>query len=184
MMKNETIDNIRVENDREHETVADIAAVLRRYVLPSLAERLEAAWKREKADAESDALAVGGIVEAARTTEKSSAVGNAAAMREALAKLRQRFANNVAAYQDRYFKFSGWHWHKKASEAARWRDVFCELQEECDAALSAPARNCDMFTRWEAAKETFMAENWQKHFLGIDDAMKWLFALAEEGSPR
>ena len=48
----EMIDNIRVENDREHETVADIAAVLRRYVLPSLADRLEAAWKRER-----DALA-------------------------------------------------------------------------------------------------------------------------------
>lgn len=40
--------------------------------------------KREKIEVEADALAVGGIVEAARTAEKSSAVGNAAAMREAL----------------------------------------------------------------------------------------------------
>lgn len=71
--------------------------------------------------------------------------GNNAAMREALATLRKRFDNNVVAYQDRYFKFSGWHWNKKAAEAARWRDVFYELREVCDAALSAPARNCDVY---------------------------------------
>ena len=72
-------------------------------------------------------------------------LGNAAAMREALRTLRQRFDNNVMAYQDRYFKFSGWHWHKKAAEAARWRDVFHELREACDAALAKPPRNCDRF---------------------------------------
>ena len=88
------------------------------------ADRIEAAAKRE------------------RTT---TTVGNAAAMREALRTLRQRFDNNVMAYQDRYFKFSGWHWHKKAAEAARWRDVFHELREACDAALSSPSRNCDRF---------------------------------------
>ena len=74
---------------------------------------------------------------------------NMAAMREALRTLRQRFDNNVKVYQDRYFKFSGWHWHKKAAEAARWRDVFYELWEACDAALSAPPRNCDVGTAEE-----------------------------------
>ncbi len=47
-------------------------------------DRIEAAWKRERAEVEADALEVGGIVEAARTDEKSSAVGNAAAMSEAM----------------------------------------------------------------------------------------------------
>ncbi len=60
--------------------------------------------------------------------------GNTAAMREVLRTLRQRFDNDVMAYQDRYLKFDGWHWHKKAKEAARWRDVFYELREACDAA--------------------------------------------------
>lgn len=59
------------------------------------------------------------------------------------------------AYQDRYFKFSGWHWHKKAAEAARWRDVFFELREVCDAAISAPARQCDVGTALEQS-ERFM----------------------------
>lgn len=72
--------------------------------------------------------------------------GNQKKMREALVALRDRFNNNVMAYQDRYFKFSGWHWHKKAKEAARWRDVFQELKEVCDAALSEPPRNCDIGT--------------------------------------
>ena len=74
------------------------------------------------------------------------------AMREALRTLRQRFDNNVMAYQDRYFKFSGWHWHKKAAEAARWRDVFCELREACDAALAKPPRNCNVGTAKEQAR--------------------------------
>lgn len=72
--------------------------------------------------------------------------GNQKKTREALVALRDRFNNNVMAYQDRFFKFSGWHWHKKAAEAARWRDVFQELKEVCDAALSAPPRNCDVGT--------------------------------------
>lgn len=49
--------------------------------LCSFADRIEAAAKREKAETEADALNVGAVV---ATTEKSSAVGNAAAMREAL----------------------------------------------------------------------------------------------------
>ena len=131
------------------ETLSEIVAQMRgrgedgrmdRRLWLEYADRLEAAWKREKAAIEADALAVGGIVEAARHKHKP---GNAAAMRDALATLRKRFDNNTMAYQDRYFKFSGWHWHKKAKEAARWRDVFHELREVCDAALSAPARNCD-----------------------------------------
>lgn len=97
--------------------------MIKNVTVQELADRLEAAEKRKKAQH-----------------------GNAAEMREALATLRKRFDNNTMAYQDRYFKFSGWHWHKKAKEAARWRDVFHELREVCDAALSAPPRQCDVGT--------------------------------------
>lgn len=72
--------------------------------------------------------------------------GNQKGIRTALETLRQRFNNNVMAYQDRYHKFSGWHWHKKAAEAVRWRDVFQELKEVCDAALAAPPRQCEIGT--------------------------------------
>ena len=137
----ETIDNTRVENDREHETVADIAAVLRRYVLPSLAERLEAAWKREKASAESDALAVGGIVEAARTTEKSSAVGNAAALREALVQC-ELFLGNVSR-----------HGHPTLNPGDKCTacNVVDELRGMVVHALAEPPRQCDVGTAKEQA---------------------------------
>ena len=82
------------ENEEKRETRADIADEIRRAVesmgdeipytasagtMRRIADRIEAAWKREKAAIEADALAVGGIVEAARHTP-----GNAAAMRAAL----------------------------------------------------------------------------------------------------
>lgn len=95
-----------VDGGVNNETLADIVAEMRdemtgtHYVadgmieslhraqseLRALADRIEAAWKREKAAIEADALAVGGIVGAkaargAPTTEESSAVGNAAAMK-------------------------------------------------------------------------------------------------------
>ena len=84
------------QKNENREKVADIVAEMRYGTIPKhrtdhellaiYADRIEAAWKRERAKVEADALAVGGIVEAARrsTAEKSSAVGNAAAMREAL----------------------------------------------------------------------------------------------------
>ena len=84
-------------------------------------------------------------IKAARERER----GDTAAMREALAALQARFERNVMAYQDRYFKFTGWHWTKKAEEAKRWRDVFSELNEQCKAALAAPPRECDVGTAEE-----------------------------------
>lgn len=160
------------ETNARRKTVADIMAEYRADMdaadrgdlpLPTtgyvriLLDRIGAIWKREKAAIEADALAVGGVVEAARELSKKrpksggelGQFGNAAAMRKALATLRKRFDNNTMAYQDRYFKFSRWHWHKKAKEAAWWRDVFHELREVCDAALSAPPRNCDVGTAEE-----------------------------------
>ena len=112
--------------------------------LSKIADRLEAAWKRDAAIHAMTCEANERLREHLDIALKANKVGNAAAMRDALRTLRQRFDNNVMAYQDRYFKFSEWHWHKKAAEAARWRDVFLELREACDAALSAPARNCDL----------------------------------------
>ena len=113
-----------------------------------LADRIHAAHEREKYECLNywtkkcrDAIA-----------EHDRYHGNAAAIREALKALRKRFDNNVMAYQDRYFKFSGWHWHKKAAEAARWRDVFLELREACDTALSMPPRNCDVGTAEEQVR--------------------------------
>ena len=161
-------------SDERHETVSDIMTEMREYAdsmekhliydlsecstdyLLVLADRIEDAINREN-----------------RTSEKSSVVGNVAAMRETLRTLRQRFYNDVMAYQDRYFKFSGWHWNKKAEEAARWRDVFDELLEVVDAALSAPPRNCDAFSK-EKVLEMLEDRSFSK-----EDTIEWLFAEAK-----
>lgn len=140
------------ENEQEkRETLADIVAEMRRngdawcedrstnkteclgLITLKYADRIEAAWRREKSEIEANALAVGGIVEAARhnecgtpTTEKSSAVGNAAEMREALDEILERIDT----------------WRTDGS-MEHWQ--YSQLFDIADAALSAPARNCDKF---------------------------------------
>lgn len=85
------------------------------------ADRLEAAHRREKAATEADALAVGGIVEAARRRER----GNSAALREAL----------KAAELGLFRWLSG----------SISRDEHRELVATIKTALAAPPRNCDRF---------------------------------------
>ena len=144
------------------ETVADIAAVLRRYVLPSLAERLEAAWKREKAEVEADALNVGAVV---ATTEKSLAVGNAAALREALCDI-------VMLTMKVGYSIHG--------------DVACGIiASKAKHALSAPARNCDMQYKdrvemYGAFKDWCKAKGHTMEPMLAYDAFDWLLALAAE----
>ena len=83
------------------ETIDDIVASMRRgtklpgywrscdlnEILKFHADRIEAAWRREKAEIEADALAAGGVVEAARHRRESvtdcNRTGNAAEMRDA-----------------------------------------------------------------------------------------------------
>lgn len=143
-----------VDGGVNNETLADIVAEMRdemtgtHYVadgmieslhraqseLRALADRIEAAWKRDAAEIEADALAVGGIVEAkaalgAPTTEKSSAVGNTAAMREALKEI-----DRVVFDKRRHTKEEV-EAHRLATEA-----------------LTVPPRNCDVGTAEEQAK--------------------------------
>lgn len=110
--------------------------------------------------------------------------GNQMSIRTALETLRNRFDHDVMVYQDRYFKFSGWHWHKKAAEAARWRDVFHELREVCDAALSAPPRQCDVGTPDEQERR-YKATGEVYHTLTLTNALAWAqmpYAAQEGGA--
>lgn len=144
-----------MSDSQKHETIADIIAKKRaranrieRNVAENLArgrmtsgwfvrdliasireeaDRLEAAWKREKAEIEAVALNVGAVV---ATTEKSSAVGNAAAMREALMEIKGLF-RDIDLTNDTP--------ENKAYAIAV-------------SALSAPARNCDVGTAEEQAE--------------------------------
>ena len=108
-------------SNEKHETLADIVADMRELaadvetgnavvgqtVWRNYADRIEVAWKRE-----SEA-----------TTEKSSRVGNAAAMREALETISK-------------------------CDTSKEEDCYT-LYRVCEAALSAKPRNCDMLSKDE-----------------------------------
>lgn len=110
------------------ERIAGLVKTTKAQQLEYLA-RIEAAWKREKAEIEADALAVGGIVEAARKREREPVTarhgfGNAAAMREALCAI-------VMLTMKVGYSIHG--------------DVACGIiASKAKHALSSPARNCDL----------------------------------------
>lgn len=159
-------------SNEKQETMADIIVEMRHGLDKSLhdidrewahglSDRIETAWRREMAKVEANALEVGGIVAAARTAEKSSAVGNAAAMREACQKMRDLLM----------LRGDG-----KARCVLTW-DEFNESQKMLRAALSAPARNCD---RPECATSKAAQNVWRKEDGGKTPYYEWLLAPEAE----
>ena len=161
------------ENGQEmRETSADIADEIRRAVesmgdeLPytvsagtmrRVADRIEAAWRREKAEIEADALAVGGIVEAAREREavtNCNHIGNAAAIRAALRALRDAsrdFYNQIlnSKYSEILDKYTC---VKQGFPAVLdLRSAF----PMANYALAAPPRQCDVGTADEQMKRQY-----------------------------
>lgn len=105
------------------------------------ADRFDAAHKRERAKIEADALAVGGIVEAARKSELSKnasknwadfgQLGDAAKLRGVLETLRELLGDLLRLGD------------------AEYHDDFSNFCNIIDAALAAPPRNCDVGTAEE-----------------------------------
>jgi hypothetical protein len=135
------------ENGQEkRETLADIVEKMVREsiihvsipttYLKSYADSINAAWRREKAEIEADALAVGGIVEAARHKP-----GNAAEMREALVFLRDKelslLEGNVR--------------HCVGLTVFGLEQTCKIMRGVIEDALSEPPRNCDVGTALEQA---------------------------------
>lgn len=149
------------------ERIAGLVATTKAQQLAHL-DRIEAAWRREKSEIEADALAVGGIVEAARHSP-----GNAAAMREALNDIVgiAKIALNVNCVGN-------------SNYSELWSII-----DKCKSALSAPPRQCDEGSAEEQVVR-FKAEC-HKHFcnncrLGDDQkicGIKWAQTpyAAEEG---
>lgn len=103
-------------------------------------------------------------IEAAAKRERDTAApGNAAAMREALEHAREavRYAVAARAFPER-------------------------LNAEIDSALSAPARNCDLFAHLYDARQAFYREHagiLPENEADIERAFcDWLFAPAEGGA--
>ena len=119
------------------------------------ADRLDAAYKREKAAIEADALAVGGIVEAARKRER----GDCAKLREALKDIVRIVEQIHLLYSDFPYEIH-------------------DIVRKARAALAAPARNCDKVkTSWDVLKE------WHEGLDTANDVVRlldWLLAPATE----
>ena len=162
----------------KQETIADIAAEMRNEghtgdasclewvgaKLISYADRFEAAAKREREDGAEAAQICGEIGEMIgreATREKSSQVGNAAKMREALEEISREIWESI--------------------------DPFCnddcckpkrELAKMADAALSALPRNCD---RPECATTKAAQDVWRKEDGGKTAYYEWLLATSTKG---
>ena len=146
--RQETIDDIVKEirgNSEHNHALVEVSKYL-----TEIADRIEAAAKRERES----------------TCEKSSAVGNAAAMRDALNEIRSRLFY-LYVLTDGTFN----------------PPALKEVYEISDTALSDPPRNCDRFDSIEEAKTRYCAE--VDHVFIWDGfqsqrLIKWLFAKKKE----
>lgn len=142
----------------EHnEALADVLAEMR-YSIALYADRIEAAWRRERAEIEADALSVGGVVAAARNKPS----GDAAALREALVGL-----------------IDGICFHCDLSGDCKCAP--CEKMQKAKAALAAPPRNCNRFCSVEQAKAAYCMEVRRVMIWDGDKSERferWLFAPA------
>ena len=211
-------------NNARQETVADIVAEMRigdlcaadttasrpEYIndfLASYADRIEAAWKRER---EAGAAAaqicgeIGEMVGREATTEKSSAVGNAGtvrgiaqemlntSMQEITAEVVYGWASRLADASKQSVtdcnQLGNTAKMREALEAIKdtldkWRLngveywQYSELFDIANTALSAPPRNCDRYTDYGKALRAFENDENAKSSYWGMDG--WLFAEAK-----
>ena len=124
--------------------------------LRTYADRIKAAAKREREAGAEAAQICGEMIGREETREKSSQVGNAAKMREALGEISQKIWESI--------------------------DPFCnddcckprrELAKIADAALSTPQRNCDVLSKDE------VLEMLKDRSFSKEDTIEWLYGKAE-----
>ena len=129
------VDDIRAQNQGLPEDSYALSPLV--CDLLSFADRIEAAEKRERE----------------ATREKSSQVGNAAKMREALERIRRELIYDSCR-----------------SPITAFHDIVCEVSY---SALVAPPRNCDVLSKAEVL-EMLKDSSFSK-----EDAIEWLYAEAK-----
>lgn len=170
--KSETVDDVlaemleRADAMQTHGTTHGVKLAIREFV-----NRIKAAWKRERAKVEADSLAVGGIVEAAR----HKPVGNAAAMREALVDMVEAETEGSMDRDDLCGRCFEKMWNSCKHDGSCWVDKVIN-------ALSAPARNCDLYDDAETARQAWLddADNWDDFGSPKLELPEWLFASAKK----
>ena len=168
----------------KQETIADIVAAMRNEghtgdasclewvgaKIRGYADRIEAAAKREReagAEAAQVCGEIGEMIGREATREKSSRVGNAAEMREAVeAVVKVGYPHNFQ------------------NEAYHIREYCYEITtaiKKCFAALAAPPRNCD---RPECATSKEAQDVWRKEDGGKTAYYEWLLAASTKGEAK
>ena len=164
----------------KQETIADIVAAMRNEghagdesclewvgaKMRTYADRIEAAANREReAGAEAAQICgeVGEMIGREATREKLSQVGNVAAMRSAL---------------DKLVDFLRWTY---AQDYPVSRDKLADAIDIGVSALSAPPRNCDMYTTLDDARNAFFEDYVSDETCSSAAAFAiWLYDEAEE----
>lgn len=146
----------------EHETIEDIirekrgiAAKIRENLSIVPVRREDQLLVADSLEREADRLEAALKSEAA-TAEKSSVVGNSAAMREALDEILEQIDN----------------WRTKGI-MEHWQ--YSQLFDIADAAIATPARNCDKYLDKNCAREQY---NMQSDTL---DPFEWLYRQEKKG---
>ena len=142
-------------SDARQETLDDICQKIRDAGIPELADHILAAWKRERAEIEAQALSIGGIVESSRNKQKPQ--GNAAALLEALRALRD--ASRDFYNQILNSKYSGI--LDKYTCVKQGFPAVLDLRSAfpmANYALAAPQRNCDAMP-WRKAWDEWRAKH-------------------------
>lgn len=148
-------------SDARQETVADIMSGMRK-----CADRIEQHLLYDLRECATDYLRVladrieDAVNRENRTIEKSSEVGNAAKMREALEKVRFYLPHFL-----QYMRL-----HREDAEAGGYYESILEI---VNAALSASPRNCDAFSK---ARVLEMLED---RSFSKEDTIEWLFDEAK-----
>ncbi len=163
----------------ENETIADIVAEMRRRadsafpydvdtmnMLEPLADRIEAAWKRER-----EAMLKTAMMAKCEVCSKQP-VGNAAAMREALTpwiSLAEWLVKNAG----------------KDALGNGISEIVPQLRRRIDEsrdALATPPRNCDCHNDADSAYIAFCGYDFEAKDISDDAFIDWLFAPAEKGA--
>ena len=147
---------------KKKETIADIVADIRAqnqglpedsYALSplvcdllSFADRIEAAAKREReagAEAAQVCGEIGEMIGREAIREKSSRVGNAAKMREALVKAKKAICHH-AKYVCQSLSWENSDIQSNCGDILCAHRDLCEAKTAINAALASPTRNCDI----------------------------------------
>ena len=145
------------------------------FVFQRYADRIEAAWKREREELEGYAKSK--MLDGATIIDNRT-VGNAAAMREALEMMSALFANGVIC--------------TSYANTPEEMEQIEELCRKAKAALSAPPRNCDVYQSDEEAFNAWKAERGFRN-VGLGQGgygmawafVRWLFfTIKKEGGAK